>query len=252
MPLTVPALTVTGLVPVELSVTELFLDAFTPTVPKLTLVALSASVDTGTTRLTVEVTVCPPAAAFTVAVWAELTAEAVPVKLAPVAPAGTVNDEGTANAAKVLDRFNAAPPVAAAALSVTVHVPVPAPAIVLGAQVRPVGNGRPVPVKLIVDVAPLDELLLKVKVLVAPPAAVGLNTIFRVAVLPTFNVSGKLTPEMVNTVPLTDAALTVSADVPDEVSVNCSVPVSPTPTIPKLTFVALSVSAGAAEPRAMA
>ena len=69
----------------------------------------------------------PPEEAVRVAVCAELTAAMVAVKLAVVAPAATVTDEGTVTALLLLDRFTACPPVAAAALSVTVQVSVPAP-----------------------------------------------------------------------------------------------------------------------------
>jgi hypothetical protein len=50
-------------------------------------------------------------------------------------------------------------------------------------------------------------------------------------------------------VPLTDPALTVTAAVPDEVSVTDAVPVAPTATVPKLTVDVLRVSVGTAAPR---
>ena len=53
--------------------------------------------------------------------------------------------------------------------------------------------------------------------------------------------------------PLTEPARTVTAAVPDEVSVTDPVPVAPTATVPKLTLSALSVRVGVVvAPRLMA
>jgi hypothetical protein len=61
-------------------------------------------------------------------------------------------------------------------------VSVPAPVIDPFAQVSPFSTGWPVPLRLIVDVVPLDELLVSVTVPFTSPAAVGLNAIPSVAV----------------------------------------------------------------------
>ena len=55
-----------------------------------------------------------------------VTAATVAVKLAEVAPAVTVTDEGTVTEAELLARFTVNPPVGAAAVNVTVQVSVPA------------------------------------------------------------------------------------------------------------------------------
>lgn len=76
-----------------------------------------------------------------------------------LAPAGTVTEAGTVTALLVLARFTAKPPVAAAAFSVAVQLSVPAPVIEPLEQVSALNTGMPVPLRLIVDDVPLDELL---------------------------------------------------------------------------------------------
>ena len=180
--LTEPALSVSTPVPDEVSVTDPLPVPPTATVPKLTLVALSVSVGTAAPRLIPKVLVPPPEDAVSVAVCAVLTAVAVAVKLAVVAPAATVTDDGAVNDVSLLDTVTAWPPVAAAAFSVTVQVSVPAPVIEPLAQVRPLNTGCPVALRVIVDVVPVDELLVSVTVPLAVPATVGANAIPSVAV----------------------------------------------------------------------
>lgn len=83
----------------------------------------------------------------------------------------------------------------------------------------------------------------------AAPAVVGSKPIVSVALLPAASVSGKLTPESVKPVPLTEPALTVTVPVPvpEEVKVTVWVAVAATLTVPKLTLVALKVSVGTVE-----
>ena len=111
-----------------------------------------------------------------------LTAETVAVKLALAAPAATVTDDGTVIAVALLERLTDWPPVPAAAFSVTVHVSVPAPVIDPVVQLRPLSTGCPVPLRLIVDLVPLDELLVSVTAPLTAPGAVGLKAIPSVAV----------------------------------------------------------------------
>lgn len=61
------------------------------------------------------------------AVWADVTADAVAVNVALLAPAGTVIDAGSVTEVSLLDRLTARPPLAAGALSETVQASVPAP-----------------------------------------------------------------------------------------------------------------------------
>ena len=64
-----------------------------------------------------------------------------------------------------------------------------------------------------------------------------------------FRVRGKVAPETVKPVPVTVAAFTVTAAVPEEVRVTDWETVLPRATVPKLTLVALNVSPGAEAPR---
>lgn len=105
VPLTVPALTVTAAVPDEVNVTDPVPVAPTATVPRLTLVGLSVSVDTAAPRLIPQVSVPPPDDAVNVAVCAAATADIVAVKLPVVAPAATVTDDGTTTAVLSLERL---------------------------------------------------------------------------------------------------------------------------------------------------
>jgi hypothetical protein len=71
-------------------------------------------------------------------------------------------------------------------------------------------------------------------------------------VLPAASVSGKVTPESLKLVLLTEPALTVTDPVPEEVRVTVLVAFAATSTVPKLTLVALRVSVGTAPPRLIA
>ena len=73
--------------------------------------------------------------AVSVTVCVELTAVVVAVKVALVAPAGTVTVAGTATVLLLLARFTVNPPAAAAVFSVTVQLSVPALLTELLAQV---------------------------------------------------------------------------------------------------------------------
>ena len=123
-----------------------------------------------------------------------LTAEIVAVKLAVVEPAATVTKAGTTTEELLLARETESPFEPAAVFNVTEQVSAPDPVIELFAQVKPVRTGKPVPLRLIVEVVPFDELLVSVTAPFAAPAVVGLNSISSVAVCPGFNVSGKLAP----------------------------------------------------------
>lgn len=89
-------------------------------------------------------------------------------------------------------------------------------------------------------------MLVRVTVPVAAAAVVGSNWRARVADCPGFRVNGKVSPDIVNPVPVIAPALTVNAAVPEEVNVTVWVEVVFRATVPKLTVVELSVSAGEA------
>jgi hypothetical protein len=86
--------------------------------------------------------------AVNVTVWVVETGEATAEKLALVAPAATVTEDGTVTADILLDRLTVWPPVDAAALSVTEQLSLPAPVSEDDAQVSAFNSGCPVPVAL--------------------------------------------------------------------------------------------------------
>jgi hypothetical protein len=147
-PLTSPALTVTGVVPVELSVTDPLPVFPTATIPKLTLVPLSTRVGTDVPRLMEYVFVAPPEVAVRVAVPAVLTADTVARKLAVAEPAATVTDDGMDTAVALLVRLTVWPPVPATAFRVTVHASVPEPAIEVLVQLNALKVGSLEPPEL--------------------------------------------------------------------------------------------------------
>jgi hypothetical protein len=71
-------------------------------------------------------------------------------------------------------------------------------------------------------------------------------------VLPAASVNGKVTPESLKLVLLTEPALTVTDAVPEEVRVTVLLAVAATSTVPKLTLVALRLSVGTEPPRLIA
>jgi hypothetical protein len=81
------------------------------------------------------------------------------VNEALVALAGTVTVAGNVTAALLLATLTLNPPLGAAAFSVTVQASVPAPVIDVLLQESAVSTGVPVPLRLIIAVALVEELL---------------------------------------------------------------------------------------------
>jgi hypothetical protein len=100
----------------------------------------------------------------------------------------------------------------------------------------------PVPLKATVAVLPVVELLLIVSCPVAAPAAVGRNCTCRVTDWLGLSVMGKLPATMLKPVPALEAEFTVTAEVPDDVSVTEPVADELTFTLPKLRAEVLSVN----------
>jgi hypothetical protein len=124
--------------------------------------------------------------AVRVAVCAVLTAVAVAVKLAEVAPLAIWTDGGTVTAELLLARFTLMPPVGALLLTVTEHASVAAPLRELAVQLNDDTDGRitivPVPLSPTVSGLPLVALLAMVSVPDTAPFAVGRNCTVTVAV----------------------------------------------------------------------
>ena len=83
----------------------------------------------------------PARVAVTTAVWLDVTALAVAVKVAVVAPAATVTEGGTARAELLSDTLTSVPPLGAACDKVTVQVTFPGGVSELGVHVRLVSVG---------------------------------------------------------------------------------------------------------------
>ncbi len=168
-------LTVIAAVPVEESVIDWIAAELTETLPNVTLDALTLSV--GTAAFSCKANDCEtlPAVAVRVAVCAVETADAVAEKLVLIAPAATVTDAGTVTAVLLLARFTTSPPLAGAALSVTEQASVPVPVIEVLVQEKALSTGTPVPARPIALEAPDEELLARVSVPAAAPAAAGSN-----------------------------------------------------------------------------
>ena len=179
-----------------------------------------------------------------------LTAAITAWKPALAAPAATVTEEGTFTADELLERVTTWPPVGAAAFSVTVQLSVVAPVAEELVQLRLLGIACPVPLRAMVEVVPVEELLVKVTAPLLAPAVVGLKPIASVTDCPALSVNGKLAPESVKPEPLTEPALSVTELVPDEVSlIDCGAAEAATLTVPKLILVALTVNVDVAAPR---
>jgi hypothetical protein len=104
----------------------------------------------------------------------------------------------------------------------------------------------PVPLKATAAVLPLVELLLIVSCPVSVPAAVGRNCSCKVTDWLGFSVMGKLPAPRLKPAPAIEAEFTVTAAVPDDVSVTERVAGEFTFTLPKLRVEALSVNCGCA------
>ena len=110
----------------------------------------------------------------------------------------------------------------------------------LGAsQLRSTCGGVPVPVRLISAVPLVEELLWMVSFPVAAPVVVGSNPTSSVTARPGFRVTGNVAPDIVKPLPVTVAALTVTASVPVELSVRVCVEAVLTGTLPNATLAGL-------------
>src|SRR5271170_2224697 len=113
----------------------------------------------------------------------------------------------------------------------------------LGAsQLRSTCGGVPVPVRLISAVPLVEELLWMLSCPVAAPAVVGSNPTSSVTARPGFRVTGNVAPDTVKPVPVTVAALTVTASVPVELSVRVCVEAVLTGTLPNATLAGLMLN----------
>ncbi len=115
-----------------------------------------------------------------------------------------------------------------------------------GFQLRSTSCESPVPLRLIVSVPLVDELLVTVSCPVADPVVAGSNCTLSVTDWLGFNVIGKLDPDNEKPEPVTVAEFTVTAADPIELNVtDCVVGVYIT-TLPNEMLVALMLNTGLA------
>jgi hypothetical protein len=246
-PVTVAELIVSAADPEDVSVTVSVVGESTFTSPKLRLVVLTPRAGACATSCTAKTFAMPPDVAVTLAVSVDVTAVAVAVKNAVMAPAGTVTVAGTVKAVLLLDTVTASPPAGAAAVSVTVQASLPAPVIVplwQNSALNVPAAASPVPLRLTVAVPFVGALLTTVNDPVAAPAVVGSNFTCTVTALPGFRVTGKVWPAMENPAPAAVAELIVKAAVPEETSVTyCGVAEVFTVTSPNDRLLVLTLRA---------
>jgi hypothetical protein len=176
-PVSVPALMVSGAVPVEVRVTDCGVAAvFTVTLPKAKLLVLRLKVGVLALSARAKVLETVPTVAVRVAVCAVVTEATLAEKATLVALTGTVTVAGKVTEALLLERLTLSPPVPAAALRVTVQVSVPDPVIEALVQMSAFsvpGEAVPVPLRPITAIGLLEELLVRVSCPVAAPMAEG-------------------------------------------------------------------------------
>lgn len=220
VPLMPPELIVSGALPLEVSVTCWFDVVFSVTLPKATLVELSVSAGAAAFSCSAYVAVAPPAVAVSVAVWVVLTADAVAVNEALVAPDAIVTDDGTVTALLLLARPTVVALVAADD-QLTAHASVVDPVTDELLQEIPLSVDGACPVPLTAIAAGLfGALLLMLTVPLAAPVVVGSKPIVNTADCPGFRVIGELIPDSENPGPVAEAPLRMSCAVPDDVIVT--------------------------------
>jgi hypothetical protein len=174
---------VSGTFPEEVSVIDWVVAVFSSTAPNARLVELRLNAEVAAFNCSDVVLVIPAAVALMVAVCAVVTADAVAVKAALVAPLGTIMDAGTVTALLLLLRFTLRPPLFAGKVRLTVQASVVAPVRELLVQETALSaaGAWPVPLRLTVAVPPAVALLVMVRVPVTAPAAVGSKVMTPVA-----------------------------------------------------------------------
>lgn len=239
---------VTAVVPVDERVSVCAAGVFTATSPKSTLAELKVSAGPAGLSCRAKVFDAAPTLAVSVTKSTAVAGETDAVNEALVEPAATIAVAGTVTSESLLVRFTTNPPLPAAAFSVTMHWSVPVPEIAVRVQFSPLRPGTPVPLKLMIVDDPVDESVISVNWPVVAPAVAGSNCTFSVAVWPGVSVIGRLPPAIVKPVPKSDAALTVTAELPVEDRVSGCVTGELTGTLPKARLDALMPRAGIAAP----
>ncbi len=260
MPVIEAALMVTGDVPDDVSVTDCVVDVFTVRLPKLRLVVLTVNCGFAAVAVPVRATTavlplvelllimsCPvsvPAAvgrncSCKVTDWLGFNVIGK-LPATRVKPAPEIEAEFTVTA-EVPDDVSVTEPVAGEFTVTLPKLRVEALSVNCG-----LAAAVAVPARATTAVLPLVELLLIVSCPVAVPTAVGRNRSCKVIDWLGLNVIGRLPETRVKPAPVIEAEFTVTAEVPDDVSVTEPVAGEFTVTLPKLSVEALSVNWGLA------
>jgi hypothetical protein len=252
--------TVTGDVPVDVSVSDCVVAVFTVTLPKLRLAALTASWGLGavvlvplraTTAVVLPVdellviVICPLAdpvavgknCTCSVTVWVGFNVTGR-LPLTIVKPVPMIAAELTVTGAVPVD-VNVNDCVAAVFTVTLPKLKVPVLTVKCG-----LGAAVLVPPKVTCAVEPVDESLLIVIWPLAVPITVGRNCTCTVTAWVGFSVTGKLPPIIVNPAPVLAAELTVTGAVPVDVRVSDCIVAVFTVTLPKLKVAALTANWG--------
>jgi hypothetical protein len=241
----VAELTVTGMVPEDVSVIDCVDGLLRETLPNGMLVAFTLSVARAGVNWRAKVPDAPPARAVKVAVCDEVTDDTVAVKAALVALAGTVTVAGTVTAALLLARLTAIPPAGAAPVRFTLQASDPAPVIeaLVHETVPTVSVATPAAL-MFTTMLPCDELLAMVRTPVKLLTLGEVKCSVTVAVCPGLRVAGTLIPAALKSEPATERPETVTGAVPVELRVMVWVALCPVWTFPKLTLVVFTPSVG--------
>jgi len=241
VPETVAPLTVTAAVPVDERVNDCVAAELTSTLPKSRVPVLMVNAAVTGFNCTEKSSVIFPASAVKVTVAGVVTALAVAVKFALVAPAATVTEDGTLTALLLLARFTTCPLSPAGALSITVQSSAVDPVIELLVQLNEVSvvvvtAVAPVPLNPTCrELAPL-ALLEMVSCPVAVPVADGLNWMVNVNVLLGLTLAGSpLWVVTLNDCPLTAIWETSTGADPSLVTVTLVLALWPIGTEPNVT-----------------
>jgi hypothetical protein len=259
-PVMAAELTVTGDVPVDVRVNDCVVAVFTVTLPKLRLVALTVNcgfVAAVPVPLRVTAVVPPVDELLLIVIWPL----AEPVAVGRNCTCSVTAWVGFSVTGRLPLTIVKPAPVIAAEFTVTGDVPIEVNVNDFVAEEFTVTLPKlnevalndncgvvaaPVPLRDTVVVLPLTELLLIVRLPAADPVAVGANFTCSVRVWLGLNVAGRVPPTREKPVPETDAELTVTGAVPDDISVNDCVPEEFTVTLPKLNEPALALICGVA------
>jgi hypothetical protein len=250
------ALRVTGDVPDDVSVTDRVVEVFTVTLPKLRVEALTVNCAFAVIPVPLNATTAVlPLVELLLIVSCPV---AVPVVVGTNCTCRVTDWLGLSVTGKLPATKEKADPAIEAEFTVTAELPeelsvsepfaeeftVTLPKLRVEALSVNIGVAAaiPVPVRATATVLPLAELLLILSCPEAAPAALGRNCSCRVTDWFGLNVIGKLFAAREKPAPVIEAEFTVTAELPDEVSVSEAVAAEFTVTLPKLRAEALNVN----------